>query len=365
MYFYLGNKHTRGEYLAGRKSGEGPSTLFRKAPAVNSRLLYGTTRSAAQSGSNDEYEDNDWLPEQYLLRARKYDEEHQLRTGASLTALPLPTLQQRVNQIKKQRFEGVVYSEYSKWRTTLPDRWGGLLKQFEAERPDGHNSRPIMREILRRRFTTLQLRRLRTFQQVHPRLENNIPWYVPQYYGGLGLPRDLKDKVPAIEHAAVLAMSRLSPQKRNKVLNVIQPRIISSTFMHCVTGELSELKDSLEIEDEYIPAEEIGLLRFGDRPDSFWEQEILNGFCTDSNLTISAEEIMEAVPHLNIGWVKIIAQQSSTIWQGALNDVRKMKGCTEILRDNGRMGISGEVTPEKIWENGLRLKRVSPMPRLE
>jgi hypothetical protein len=200
---------------------------------------------------------------------------------------------------------------------------------------------------------------------VHPRLENNIPWYVPQYYGGLGLPRDLKEKVPAIEHAGVLAMSRLSPEKRNKVLNVIQPKTISSSFMHCVTGELSELKDSLEIEDEYLPAEEIGLLRFGDRPDSFWEQEILNGFCTDSNLTISADEIMEAVPRPNIGWVKIVAQQSSPIWQGALASTRLMKGCTEILRDNGRMGIDGEVAPEKIWENGLRLKRVSPMPRLE
>jgi hypothetical protein len=200
---------------------------------------------------------------------------------------------------------------------------------------------------------------------VHPRLEHEIPWFVPQYYGGLGLPRDLKDKVPAIEHAAVLAMSRLSPQKRNKVLNVIQPRIISSTFMHCVTGELSELKDSLEIEDEYIPAEEIGLLRFGDRPDSFWEQEILNGFCTDSNLVVSADEIMESVPRPNIGWVKIVAQRSARIWKTARKDVRLMKGCSEFLRNDGRMELCGEVAPEKIWENGLRLKRVSPMPRLE
>jgi hypothetical protein len=204
------------------------------------------------------------------------------------------------------------------------------------------------------------------FKEIHPRLEESTPHTVPQYYGGLGLPRDVKDKVPAIDHAAVLTVSRMTGEKRNAMLKVIQPRTISTPFMSSVVGELGELKKSLEIEDEYIPAEDIGLLRFGDRPDSFWEQEILNGFATASSLTLSPDDVAEAVPNHNTsGWFSIVAQHSPCTWRRSIKDVSTMKGVEVILRENGKMGLSGEVAPEKIWENGLRLKRVSPMPRLE
>ncbi|APG77175.1 RNA-dependent RNA polymerase [Shahe narna-like virus 2] len=290
----------------------GPQTLFHQVPAINSRLLAGTSRSSAGSKSQfgvanfHKYNKSflaDFLKTSGIPVTEWFDIKGKMLTNMRVHLSKVPLLENQIKECLKAHTGRLIsqFSEdedYAKWRKTLESRQEALLKQGAGDLI--RSEKPSLRDqTLLDSFRTTQMRALHHFRHVHERRDKDTPLYVAQCFGGLGF-------IPPDDHRFTLAelveveVFGREPKLAQKWVTRQSPKFASPSFMAAISGEIRDLSESLEITK--IKVRENGdwdydTLRHHAQEEKFYESSLLTGFIDVDSVIVSDLQKQEAVDH--------------------------------------------------------------------
>nr|UJQ92807.1 MAG: putative RNA-dependent RNA polymerase [Narnaviridae sp.] len=272
-------------FVGGSSQIHRPSLLFRREKAINSRLLCGGSRSKATSGFDPLMLSDKDLS--IYSKAVGGDSAFRRLTRSHLRPHmgKEPKAEKVLHTLRKKYRHGAFSEDYAKWFNTIPSRNEGLLVQHDGEIESDRLVRPKMREMITKVFADLQVSRLNRFGRCEPRCKENIPYYLPQTLGGLGLIPPSHHLFTVEDHLEALTLSA-HPAENHKRCQDLTPRMASVSFMESVRAEISEIQNTLEIERALLPVAEIENLRFHGEDEQFWDLEFLTGFVDPSNVMV-------------------------------------------------------------------------------
>jgi len=288
-----------------------PRLLFRNERTLNSRLICGGQRSVAVCGGKLNYQsigDYDAILLQVL--AEELDNNNispVTYCGGKLTTQQRTTLTRTYNnrstlekvifiqqcQQGDQSEKAANFEEYCKWRNTIEQRGEKLINMLQGDA--GERSRPAMREAVKIAFNNVQHAKLERFRLWGLKgADKDVPFYIPQCLGGLGLFPPVDHKY-TLEDYIEIATLEGRPDSAEKWVNGQKPSLPMPTFMKAVSHELTCHKDLLQIQPEFKEIEDIGFLRFLGMEDGFWEHSFLSGHLHKTNMITDVEDAGQAL----------------------------------------------------------------------
>lgn len=267
--------------------------LFKKVGAVNSQLLVGGSRSSAGcSHWSSTISDQDI---QIYLSTMSLDEIKRLiltyspraKIGESSRNHVASLLTKIITSRREScTADGSDLDEWARWFNTLEQRQEKLEDMWLADKP--RSSLAKMREEIFKTFRKISLSRVQSSKYI----PKNIPNYLPQSIGGLGLIAPANHVYSPLDflHTAACSQELSVAEKWGRQL---RPSAARSPFMNGVCSEIQVLQNLLKMRKvkEYQENEEF---RYGGEEGLLWSSRFLSGFMSLAP-AITAEETTEQV----------------------------------------------------------------------
>lgn len=288
---------------------QGPQNLFHKTPALNSRLLAGTTRSGASCAERfgsallHQHSEQDVLSlisSSWKIHPREWFGLNNKRHNKIIQKNQHKSHPDQIHEYFHQHLQAVrsAFEEdasFAKWRKTLESRQEALLAQAAGDLPRGDSVERD--ETLLKSFRRTQLHALQTYQSVFPRRDKDTPHYVPQMFGGLGILPPTDHRYTLAELCEVSVFER-EPKLAQKWVKRQVPSFPRPDFMSALSSEIRDLSESLEITNKTVHEGgdiDFDTLRHHAQEEKFYDSKLLTGFVDVDSVIVSELQKQESV----------------------------------------------------------------------
>jgi len=257
-----------------------PDTLFKKVPAINSRLFEGGSRSSV--GGRFPFH-----PADVRYLASLPDIKEKLPRLTNQVGRSVIKALNREVQHRGRSF--TIWDKYCRWFNTIEQRWDVLQGQAQINKYQTYITSDAFKTYFSKRFCEVQFERLSEFRVgLGRQLLDTASYSIPQQLGGFGLPPP-SDYNPTHLDIIKASIAYSHPKEALKAAQKWRPKSATAPFMTLLLEEISFLSDCLHCKVDYtIP--EYKSFQIGEQDETTWSLPLIAGFVSPTNVVVTELE---------------------------------------------------------------------------